>query len=302
MQIEFRHLHCIVAAADHGSFRRAARVLGIEISAVSRRVRDVEDQLGAELFTRCSGGVTPTLAGTRFIDRARKALENLQSAINEAGAVGRGEAGSVQIGVVMSIASGFAAELLRKYNLQNPGLRLEVVDGDLSQHIAAVHRRELDIAFLPNPTPSMLSGCDSAMLWHEPMAAAVPISHRLSEKHLVEWNDLSNETVLVRDTEVGRALGDLVVRRMSALGYAVFIEPCAVHRDGLLHLVAMGRGICLFNAAIAASIYPEVVFRSFAGEVFQFTAAWLQQNGNPALRRLLSLAKREAARQSIPVN
>lgn len=47
LQIEFRHLHCIVAAADHGSFRRVARVLGIEISAVSRRVRDVEDQLGA---------------------------------------------------------------------------------------------------------------------------------------------------------------------------------------------------------------------------------------------------------------
>lgn len=99
---------------------------------------------------------------------------------------------------------GLPLSYCENITFQNPGLRLEVVDGDLSQHIAAVHRREIDIAFLPNPTPSMLSGCDLAMLWHEPMAAAVPISHRLSEKHLIEWNDLSNETVLVRDTEVGR--------------------------------------------------------------------------------------------------
>ena len=64
--MELRHLRYFVAAAEHGSFRKAASALGIRESAVSRRIRDLEDHLGASLFQRHNGGVILTLAGQRF--------------------------------------------------------------------------------------------------------------------------------------------------------------------------------------------------------------------------------------------
>ncbi|WP_243395851.1 LysR family transcriptional regulator [Sphingomonas oleivorans] len=71
---ELRHLRYFVAAADHGSFRKAGAALGVQESAISRRIRDLEDRLGASLFHRHSGGVFLTQAGQRFLRQARRAL------------------------------------------------------------------------------------------------------------------------------------------------------------------------------------------------------------------------------------
>jgi DNA-binding transcriptional LysR family regulator len=66
MSIEMRHLRYVMAAAEHGSIRRAARALGVQVSAVSRRIADLEDEIGDTLFVRCSGGVALTYAGQRW--------------------------------------------------------------------------------------------------------------------------------------------------------------------------------------------------------------------------------------------
>jgi DNA-binding transcriptional LysR family regulator len=62
------------------SFRRAARMLGVRQSAVSRRVRVLEDLVGVSLFERHHGGVRVTAAGARFLDQARDALLQLDNA------------------------------------------------------------------------------------------------------------------------------------------------------------------------------------------------------------------------------
>ena len=72
--LAFRHLRYFVTAAEHGSFRKAAAALGIQESTVSRRIRDLEDHLGASLFQRHNGGVMLTLAGHRLLRHPRKAL------------------------------------------------------------------------------------------------------------------------------------------------------------------------------------------------------------------------------------
>ncbi|WP_372353406.1 LysR family transcriptional regulator [Rhizobium sp. BT-175] len=65
--VEIRHLRYFVAVSEHGSFRKAGAALDIEPSAISRRIRDLEDRIGASLFHRHSGGVSPTVAGQRFL-------------------------------------------------------------------------------------------------------------------------------------------------------------------------------------------------------------------------------------------
>ena len=77
MSIHIRHFHYVIAAADHGSFRRAAIALGVQESAVSRRIRQLEERLGTTFFIRSSRGVELTQAGKKFVLRGRKALSEI---------------------------------------------------------------------------------------------------------------------------------------------------------------------------------------------------------------------------------
>lgn len=101
------HLHYVIAAAEHWSFRAAARVLGVQESAISRRIHDFEDEIGAALFIRSHQGVKLTYAGQRFACRARIALDQIGHAAKDVGAIGRAEDGVVRIGIFSSMASGF---------------------------------------------------------------------------------------------------------------------------------------------------------------------------------------------------
>ena len=77
LPIQVRHIKYVIAAADHGSFRRAAVALGVQESAMSRRIRDLEVQLGTALFIRSPSGVMLTHAGFQFVQRGRKALSEI---------------------------------------------------------------------------------------------------------------------------------------------------------------------------------------------------------------------------------
>lgn len=98
VSIELKHLRYAEVAERCGSFRKAADLLALKQSNLSRRVRHLEEQLGIALFERTNGGVRPTSAGRDFVNGARRILNELQIVIDGAKAVGRGEAGYLTIG------------------------------------------------------------------------------------------------------------------------------------------------------------------------------------------------------------
>ena len=79
-----------MAASDDGSFRKAGAALGIEESAISRRIRDLEDHLGASLFQRSYGVVRLTIVGERFQHQARAILAHVYDGIVNVSAIGYG--------------------------------------------------------------------------------------------------------------------------------------------------------------------------------------------------------------------
>jgi DNA-binding transcriptional LysR family regulator len=93
VSIELRHLRYAEVAERCGSFRKAADLLALKQSNLSRRVRDLEERLGIALFERTNGGIRPTAAGRDFVNGVRLVLNELQIIVDGAKAVGRGEAG-----------------------------------------------------------------------------------------------------------------------------------------------------------------------------------------------------------------
>lgn len=176
--MELRHLRYVIAAAENGSFRRAAAVLGVQESSVSRRIRDLEDEMGVALFNRSSSGVQLTQAGERFLVRARRAIGQLDHASADLATFGRRESGTVKIGILSSLASGFLCNLLRVYSKTNGNVHIDFMEGAASQHLAAVRNLQLDVAFVTSKPNG--NDCDHKRLWYEQIFVAMQEGDRLA--------------------------------------------------------------------------------------------------------------------------
>jgi DNA-binding transcriptional LysR family regulator len=280
----------VIAAADHGSFRRAAAALGVQESAVSRRIRDLEYQLGAELFTRSASGVHLTSAGKQFVQRSRLAIAQIGLAGAEVGAIGRGDAGELKIGIDSSLGSEFLAKLIREYVVQYPTVRLNFVDGDQAAHVAAIRQFKLDVAFVTGS--ATWSDCKTELLWSERVFVALPQSHSLSTGDVITWQDLADESFIVTDVPPGLEMHDYLIQRLATPGHHPRIEHHAVGHLNLLALVALGRGATLACEGLAQTSIPGIVFRPVEEERLPFSAVWSAQNDNPAFKRFWGLVRR----------
>lgn len=286
---ELRHLRYFIAAAEQGSFRQAGTFLGVEASAVGRRIRDLEDELGASLFHRHSGGISLTLAGQRFLGRARKALQQINDGARDVSAIGRSEDGRIKVGIFSSLASGFLSDLFQAYDQNHAEVRIDFVEGDPADHVAAVRQLRLDVAFITGTRE--WPGCDTEHLWTERVFAVLPSEHALARRTEIEWMELSEESFIVSEAAPGPEIHDYLVQRLADLGQHPQVQIQFVGRDNLLAAVSLGRGLTLTSEATTALQMPGIVFRPIVGEALPFSAVWSAQNDNPAWRRLLSLAR-----------
>jgi DNA-binding transcriptional LysR family regulator len=272
--------------------------LGVRQSAVSRRVRELEDELGVSLFERDRAGVRVTNAGFLFLEQARNALEQLNHAANAAGAAGRRAVGKLSVGILSSMGGGFFRNLMERYSQKHPDVTVQILKGPAADHLVAVRKRQLDLALIINTPESM--DLEVAPLWNERILAALPDDHALHGAREIEWQDLRNERLMVRQSDHDPVRCDRLTRRLPDGDRARIVEKLDVSRGTLMHLVALGRGIGLTSEATIATPFPNVVFRPIAGEdaLQQFCAVWSSQNDNPALRRFLRLAQTIAKEKS----
>lgn len=289
LPIQVRHLNYVVAAVDHGSFRRAAVALGVQESAVSRRIRELEERLGTALFIRSPGGVKLTQAGKQFVQRSRKALSEIGLAKAEVSAIGRGEDGHLRIGIFSSLASGFLSDLVQAFCGRHAAIKLTFIDGNPSEHLVAIRQNQLDIAFITGAAE--WPGFASQQLWSERIFAVLPSNHPRAGEPNLQFSVLAHEAFIVSEAAPGEEIHDYLVQRLADLGRHPEIHQHAVGRDNLMRLVALGRGLTVTSEATTAAHFPGVVFRPIEDEILPFCAVWSSSNENPALAGLLNLAR-----------
>ncbi|MBB4955963.1 DNA-binding transcriptional LysR family regulator [Agrobacterium vitis] len=294
LSIALRHLCYFLAAVEHGSFRKAGAALGIQESSVSRRIRDMEDQLGASLFQRHSGGVRLTFAGQRFRRQAEDMLRHMRDSAQDVAAIGRAENGRIKVGILPSLAAGFLAELFRAYDQHHGGVHIDFQEGETAAHAAAAARLDLDVAFVAGERP--WAGCEVTPLWEERLFVALPEGQRHGDRDELDWPSLAGESFILRHAVAPPEAGDAFVQRLIEAGQDVRLQPQCVGRDIVLPLVAMGRGLALVGEAMASVAFPGIVYRPMTGESMTFSALWSPKNGNPAMRRLLAMARSTAGR------
>ena len=110
--VPVQRLEYLIAVAREGSFTRAAQELHVAQPALSRQVRLLEEQLGVKLLARTPQGVRPTAAGELLIERSQRLIGQLDQALEDAAAVGRGERGTVTLGYTASSSHETAPRLV----------------------------------------------------------------------------------------------------------------------------------------------------------------------------------------------
>jgi len=139
--VDLQHLRYAVAAADHGSFRRAAEVLLLRQSTLSRCIHQLEERIQMIVFERTSSGVQATEAGRGFLRLARSILEQVDSLVIKAHRAGRGETGRFTIGYYTSLSAGNLRATLIEYSQRFPDISLNMIEGPRARLVTALRQR-----------------------------------------------------------------------------------------------------------------------------------------------------------------
>ena len=262
-------------------------------SSVSRRIRDLEAELGTPLFVRRSSGVTPTLAGQRLFPRAQAILRQVTTAIEEIAPIGSLKKESIRIGVSFSLSSNFLSELLQRFSVEHERVEIQIVDGSATEHLAAIGDLRMDVAFEADAPAS--PDCEAATLWSERLVVTVPEEHDLARLDELRWTDLLDQTFIESDRPGDEELRICIRKRFEEFGRDPRIRSHSIGRESLTSLVAMGWGLTFATEAMTALQVPGVAYRPVVDEAITFSAVWLGENDNPALRHLLAMARAMSA-------
>jgi DNA-binding transcriptional LysR family regulator len=289
--VDLQHLRYAVAAADHGSFRRAAEVLLLQQSTLSRCIRQLEHSLGMTVFERSSGGVRATTAGRHFLRTARSIVEQMDSLVNTAYHVGRGEAGRLSVGFYTSISAGNLLATLVDFKRRFSQINVCLKESSRVRLVTALRNGVLDIAIATSELPLL---ADQGMpLWSERILLALLEEHPLAGKDVVHWTDLRGETVLLSQYDPGRELEDLLMSKLVSPEDRPKIARHDVSRGIIKSLIAAGFGVSLVTESDIGANFSRLTYRELRDGTgpsrVGFSAHWRSDNDNPALANFLKL-------------
>jgi LysR family hca operon transcriptional activator len=287
MVMELRHLRYFVAVAETGSLTDAAeRRLHTAQPSLSRQIRDLEHQVGAELLSRSVHGVQLTAAGQAFLDHARLALMHADAAVESARRAAQPVRKAFAIGFQTGHEVNWLPRAMRVLHDQLTNIQV-TVSSDQSPDLAeAITRGRLDVAFL-----RVEPGYDLEyhVIDREPLIVLMPRDHRLTARGAVRPHDLVGEVFIggANKATVLRAVTQAYLRRS---GIDIKQDHGVDNLAMAISLVASTRGVALMPAYAMNLLPPSVVSRPLEGEAptIDVAVGYSKLNNSPALKLFLS--------------
>jgi DNA-binding transcriptional LysR family regulator len=247
--MELRQLEYFVAVAEEANFTRAAERVHISQSGVSAQIRQLERELGTELFDRSARVATLTAAGKAALEHARAVLASADSVAQAVGEVTGLIRGRLVIGMVIgcTITPLFAA--LAAFHAAHPGVEVVLLEDNSDQLIDGVRAGSIDLALI-GTAAATTPGLDMLTILSERLVAAVPAGHRLATRRNVSLADITTDPIVCMPTGTGiRAVFD---RACVAAGVTLRIALQASAADAIADLVARGLGVAILSESMAA--------------------------------------------------
>jgi DNA-binding transcriptional LysR family regulator len=279
--MDIRALTSFVAVAENLSFARAAERLNTVQSAVSQRIKLLEQEVGAQLLDRSRHHVRLTEAGRLFLVEVRRTLSQAREAVRVARGAASGRLGRLNLGFVDNVLWSILPATLRNFVETHPGVTLGLQELDLMAQIQSLEDGSIDVGIIPTPYPGR--GLASQLLVEAPLVAALPKSHGLAKHKSLALEQLADQPFVLFPLALQTRMLEIIVSSCSQVGFVPKVGQEASQLHTLLALVNANRGVTLVPSWVAASAYPaEVVYRRITTpmEPYGLVLAWREDSPN----------------------
>src|SRR5271163_3490589 len=288
LEMELRHLRYFVAVAETESLSLAAKSkLHTSQPSLSRQLRDLEEEIGAQLMTRTARGVVLTPAGRAFLDYARGVLLQVDAGVEAARRAVRPSKPCFSMGFLTGHELTWMPEALRILRDELPNIDV-MISSQYSPLLAeGLSKGKIDAAFLRKERA--LPDLAFRLLVKEPLVVILPSDHRLAALKAISPRDLAGETfVTVSDTApVLRMVIDNYLKRS---GVNVTPDHEADHIAMAMSLIASTGGVGLLPAYVKNFLPSSVTSRPLKGDTptIELVLGYKRSNESPILKLLLS--------------
>ncbi|HEX4896469.1 MAG TPA: LysR family transcriptional regulator [Solimonas sp.] len=297
--MELRHLRYFVAVAEERHFTRAAQRLGINQPPLSQQIRQLETELGTDLFRRLPRGVALTEAGEGLLEDARRLLRDAELAAERVRRVARGEQGRIRLGLINSASfHPLIPRVIREFRRRYSNVTLSLEERTTPSLAAAVRRDTVDAAFV---RPLLDGGEDlhvEAVL-DEPMVVALPSGHALAARAQVSLLALSLEPFVLFSRPVGAGLHEEIIRACREAGFSPRVVQEASQVSSIVNLVASGLGVSIVPASMQQMHTEGVIYRPIRRPAPKARLQLICREADrdaPQIRNLLALTRELATR------
>jgi LysR family hca operon transcriptional activator len=288
MPIELRHLRYFVAVAESGSLTVAAEQrLFTAQPSLSRQIRDLERQLGTDLFIRGLHGITLTPSGRVFLDHSRIALRQVQGACEAARRAAQPTKQPFVVGFLAGYEMDWLPALMFILRAELPHIEVVVRSEQSPDLTTALLRGRLDVAFLLREEPA--PGLHFELLRREALTLLMPANHRLAARATIRLADIAEEILIGLAHSDSPALRAVTDQYGNEVGVDLTPDHEALDLAMAISLVASTGGVSLLPLYACNILPPAVVTRPFerAPPMVDRVLGYNPSNTSPLLKTLL---------------
>jgi LysR family hca operon transcriptional activator len=296
--MELRHLRYFVAVAEAGSLTVAAeRKLHTAQPSLSRQIRDLEYEVGAQLMTRNARGIELTVAGKAFLDYARLALIQVEAGGEAARRAAKPAKPPFVLGFLTGQEIDWLPEVMRVLRDELPNIEV-TISSQYSPDLAdALMRGKLDLAFLRRETKA--ADLIYRVVKKEPLVVVLPSDHRLASRKVINPKEIAREP-FISVSHTAPALRTVIDDYLKRTG--IHIKPKhEVHNLAMaMSLVASTGSVALLPAYAQKFLPSSVISRPLGGDVptIDLVVGYNKANTSPILKLFLSRMDELIARVS----
>lgn len=289
--IELRHLRYFIAVAEELHFGRAAERLHMAQPPLSQQIRQLETELGFELFHRTRRRVELTEAGQIFLKECRKIFQQLDLAIQKGQQASRGEIGQLSIGFVSSAAYNVLPEILQSFRTQAPDVTLELQELTSDQQLTRLRAGRLDVGFVRPPIADEQFA--SITVFQEDLAVALPAQHPLAAEEVVPLRSLTSEPFILFPRPLAPGLYDQIISLCQRADFSPRVVQEAIQMQTIVSLVAAEIGVAIVPLSLENLKRTGVVYRPLQEETPQAAIAliWQKEQTSTTIQRFLDVVK-----------
>ena len=263
--MELRHLRYFLAVAEALNFTKAAALLRVAQPALSRRVQDLEDEIGVDLLKRSPRGVVLTAEGKLFLDKTRHILKLADESVEQVRALARGEEGELHMGYAPAPTVEILPPALAAFQKAFPRVRVLLHDFSEQELIDGLRNGRLELALMPRGAGPQSIGLEFETLRSYPICVAVAPTHRFARLKTITLEMVAAEPMIGFNRKDYPEYYVGLDRIFEPLGIKPRVVVECDSSSSLITEIETGRGVAIASPVLRHASGKRLLYRPLTG-------------------------------------